>query len=111
MEPVPLAVREERNMRIGFWIKPVVGIEVNDLRRPDVPSLFYDIHIVIDEEPQLVRIRLVRLHVARAECRIAAVDGREQDYLRGREALDEVRNRDIYSTAERLSVTRERAFS
>ena len=88
MEPVALAVREERNVRVGLWIKPGIGVEVDNLRRPDVTGLLDDIHIVVDEEPKLVRIRFVGLHVVRAERRVAAVNWREKDNLRSREAPD-----------------------
>ena len=73
MQPIPFGVAEIRVVSARHWIEPRVGVNVDDLRRPDVARLLHDIDVVVDEQAELVRERFVGLHVRRTELRIAAV--------------------------------------
>ena len=90
MQPIAVAVREEWNVRVGVRIKSGVGVDVDYLRGPDVPCFLDDVHLVVDEEPTFVRVRLVGLHVPRPKRRVAAVNRREENDVCGGKALNEM---------------------
>ena len=78
MQAVTLGVVEKRVVRAGVGIEPGVRICVHNLRGPHVPRLLHDGHVVVDEEPELIRVRLVGLNVLLRECCKTAVDRREK---------------------------------